>query len=131
MAKLNWGDELRSTAWAVLRRRCPKCRRSGAFTSWFCMRESCPDCGRRFQRLSGSTTGTMQVGALVIPLFAMAVWGVLYLFSGWSLDVNLIVMLVVTTVFGVWVYPYAKLTWEAVDYLIDAAGDEDDHRPAA
>lgn len=105
---------------AVLTRRCPQCGRESAFETWFRMKPACGACGRTFQRPSGSTTGTMQIGSMALVLFAIAAWVVLYHGFGLSRDPALIAMGVGSLLFGLAFHPYAKLIWEAVDSLVDA-----------
>jgi uncharacterized protein (DUF983 family) len=108
---------------AVARKRCPQCGQGAAFAKWGRLKPQCEVCGRVFQRLSGSTTGTMQVGGMVTVVFAILMWFAFYNLAGLSMDAALIAMLAASGVFGVWFFPYAKLLWEAVDYLIDSADE--------
>ena len=112
-------SRIESALWAVVQRRCPQCGRGPAFDGWWRLKPACPVCGRRFQQHPGTTTGVMQVGAMAVVIFAIIAWFPIAALSHGSLDQSLIILIVVSTVFGLWFYPYAKLVWEAVDYLLD------------
>jgi uncharacterized protein (DUF983 family) len=122
-SQANWGERLRAAIWAVARRRCPACGKGPAFAGIWRLRARCPNCGRLFQQHPGTTTGVMQVGAMAVVVFAILAWFLIELLTDWTLDQGLTALVLISLVFGVWFYPYAKLTWEAVDWLIDSASN--------
>src|ERR1700677_3231441 len=63
-----------SGLWAMLRMRCPRCRRGRMFRGWLQMNDPCPECGLLFQREEGYFLGAMYVSyglgcAIVGPAF--------------------------------------------------------------
>ena len=56
-------------------------------------------------------------------LFAIVAWFVVRAVTDLSLDPALIVTMSASAIFGVWFFPYAKLIWEAVDYVIDSSDE--------
>lgn len=60
---------------------------------------------------------------MAVVVFAILAWFVIELLTDWTLDQGLTALVLISLVFGVWFYPYAKLTWEAVDWLIDSASN--------
>lgn len=124
MRRLNWGQRIRHVLLAVARRRCPECGEGRPFRSWFSMYDACPVCGRSFHRQSGSTTGVMQMGSMVLLVVATAIWVVLDALTDWPIAVSLGATMLFSLLFGLWFHPYAKLIWEGIDVLIDSAGDQ-------
>ncbi len=65
------------TLWAIVRQRCPRCRKGRIFRGVFAMNDPCPDCGLLFQRDEGYFVGAMYISygtsvAIVTPLFFAA-----------------------------------------------------------
>ena len=117
------GTRISKSLRAVMRKRCPACGKGRAFRAWGRFMPACDVCGRTFARLSGSSTGTMQVGSMATVLFAIVAWFVVRAVTDLSLDPALIVTMSASAIFGVWFFPYAKLIWEAVDYVIDSSDE--------
>ena len=64
---------------AMLRQRCPRCRKGKIFRGPFAMNDPCPECGLIFQREEGYFLGAMYVSyvlanAVVVPVFLTAQW---------------------------------------------------------
>ncbi len=124
MDESTWGQRIRRVLLAVAQRRCPQCGDGRPFHSWFRMREACPVCGRSFHRQSGSTTGVMQMGSMVLLVVATVLWFIVDALTGWPIAASLGATVVLSLLFGLWFHPYAKLIWEGIDVLIDSAGDQ-------
>jgi uncharacterized protein (DUF983 family) len=68
------------TLGAILRQRCPRCRKGPMFRGPLTMNDPCPNCGLMFQREEGYFLGAMYVSsllayALVVPTyFLLAAW---------------------------------------------------------
>jgi uncharacterized protein (DUF983 family) len=63
-----------TTLWALLRQRCPRCRRGQMFRGSFAMNDPCPCCGLLFQREEGYFLGAMYMSfpitsAILIPIY--------------------------------------------------------------
>jgi hypothetical protein len=68
----------------------------------------------------------MQFGSMALIVFAIFCWTLLRLVRPeWSFEQSLIILGVVTVLFGVAFHPYAQLLWEGVDWIIDASGGND------
>ncbi len=107
-------------AMAVLRQRCPRCRRGPVFRGWVAMYPTCPVCGHRFEREPGYFTGAMYVSyALAVPTFAVAFLLARRLVPGWSdtaiLPVALIPFLPLVPV----IVRYSRVIWMHLDWTID------------
>ncbi len=103
-----------------LTRRCPRCGSGDLFERWFTIRERCPRCSLRLQREEGGFLGAMTLNYAVTAAAWLAVlvtWLVVDL-----PDVHVaaltIVSLAVAALAPVLVFPFAKTTWAAVDYLV-------------
>jgi uncharacterized protein (DUF983 family) len=62
------------TCWAMVRQRCPRCRKGKMFRGLFAMNDPCPSCGLLFQREEGYFLGAMYMSypitsAILIPIY--------------------------------------------------------------
>lgn len=89
------------------------------------MHLTCPTCGRVFHKQHGSTTGVMQIGSMATLVFSAGAWFFTDGLTDWSLPATLAAMMTLTAAFGAAFFPYAKLIWESVDYLIDCTTGEE------
>jgi hypothetical protein len=89
------------------------------------MHPACATCGRRFQREQGSTVGVMQIGSMATLVFGSALWHLVDALTGWSLPLSIGASIALTVAFGLGLFPYFALLWEAVDYLIDINNYQD------
>ncbi len=65
--------------WAILRQRCPRCRKGQMFRGRFAMNDPCPVCGLLFQREEGTFLGAMYASyilgsALIFPMYFLISW---------------------------------------------------------
>jgi uncharacterized protein (DUF983 family) len=102
---------------AVLRQRCPNCRRGQVFKGIFEMNDTCPVCGITFQREPGYFLGAMYFSyALGVPIIA-GLTGILKftLLSSWELQ------WVVLPAWGIYlllvpaVFRYSRVLWMHFD----------------
>ena len=105
--------------WALVRLRCPRCRRGRIFKGLLHMNDPCPVCGLLFEREEGYFLGAMYVsyvlGCVIVGaayFLALALWPnvsptalCLYLFAGY---VPLMP----------WVYRYSRAIWMHFDRLV-------------
>ena len=80
-----------STALAILRQLCPRCRaarifRKSIFTGFPRMYELCPNCGLKFEREQGYFLGAMYIsyGLALVTIVAIAL--LLWAFTSWSMQ---------------------------------------------
>src|SRR5262249_45077782 len=70
---------LSARLWAIVRQRCPRCRRGKIFRKYITMNDPCPECGLIFEREPGYMLGAMYFGyflsvAIMAPLFYLLTW---------------------------------------------------------
>lgn len=68
-----------TTLIAIIRQRCPRCRRGRIFRGAFAMNDPCPECGLIFQREEGYFLGAMYVSyllssALILTFYFLVRW---------------------------------------------------------
>jgi uncharacterized protein (DUF983 family) len=111
----------RSVLVAILKKRCPRCRRSRVFRSVLVMNETCPDCALDFDRGDpGYFTGAMYFSyALAIPLIAVLTL-IAYLFApGWSLFRLVVLATIVCSPLIPWIWQYSRVIWMYFDQYFD------------
>lgn len=105
---------------AVLRLRCPRCRKGAVFKGRLAMHERCPLCGYEFEREPGYFFGAMYfsytLGVLLIALLSFAAYWVVppmplqwYAVVGWALFLPLVPA----------VYRYSRVLWMNFDRRMD------------
>jgi uncharacterized protein (DUF983 family) len=105
--------------WAMLRLRCPRCRRGRVFRSLLQMYDPCPDCGLLFQREEGYFLGAMYVSyvlgcGLVVPAYFLAA-------AMWPDTSSLLICLILFAGYVPlmpWLYRYSRVIWIHLDYLV-------------
>ncbi|CAN5204977.1 hypothetical protein BH10PLA2_BH10PLA2_24180 [soil metagenome] len=109
-----------TTLWALLRQRCPRCRRGKMFRGSFAMNDPCPYCGLLFQREEGYFLGAMYMSfpitsAILIPIFFV----LCELLPDW----NSLVIVALTTLIYLPTMPsvfrYSRVLWIYFDRLGD------------
>lgn len=102
-------------------RRCPRCGQGKLFRRWFDITPRCPRCGLRFEREEGAFLGSLVLnygvtGAAFIAL--LIVWLIVDLPDVQVIPLALasLGVIVVVTLF---VYPFAKTTWAAIDLVLN------------
>jgi uncharacterized protein (DUF983 family) len=113
-----WGQ-----LWALLRLRCPRCRRGRMFHSLFGMNDPCPECGLIFQREEGYFLGAMYVSyALAAILMSTGFLLGQWLLPGWHDHAILVCLLLLYVPLTPAVFRYSRAVWIYVDRLICPGG---------
>jgi uncharacterized protein (DUF983 family) len=109
---------------AILRQRCPRCRRGHIFArpllrGWLAMHERCPVCALKFEREQGYFLGAMYVSyALSIPpvfVLILALW----LLAGLRFEVALFGASAAYLPFVPLVVRISRVVWIHIDQRID------------
>jgi uncharacterized protein (DUF983 family) len=98
--------------WAVLRQRCPRCRRGRVFRTATRMNEACPVCGLVFTREEGYFLGAMYVSYGLSSLFlGLGMLGIHLLWP--DLDLGWAVLLAVVAYLPLVpaVFRYSRVIW--------------------
>jgi uncharacterized protein (DUF983 family) len=109
-----------SRAYAVVRLRCPRCRRGLVYRSGTHMNNLCPKCGLKFEREQGYFGGALYVGAAIVMfllgaltfLLSTAVSDVGF---AWSVAIACLVLLPLAPA----VVRYSKVIWMTLDRTLD------------
>jgi uncharacterized protein (DUF983 family) len=111
------------TVWAILRQRCPRCRKGKMFRGQFAMNDPCPVCGLIFQREEGYFLGAMYVSYLLatmilVPSYYLAA----RLFP--RLDGPLVALLAILPYLPLMpaVFRYSRVIWVYFDRAGDSFG---------
>src|SRR4029077_6387049 len=96
------------------------------FRRWFQLVERCPRCGLRFEREEGAFLGSLVLNSGLTPLLEIAY---LILILGLTLPHPNVVALTagavaIAVVIPLFVYPFAKTTWAAIDLILHPEQDE-------
>ena len=86
---------------------------------------SCSACGLVFRREQGAQTGSMYLTAAVTQVFAIALVGIVYGFTDWSVGLSIGVVLPIVAAFCYLFLPFSQSIWVAVEYVTDAANGEE------
>jgi uncharacterized protein (DUF983 family) len=125
------GPERRS-AWggwlALLRQRCPRCRRGKIFRSGITMNDPCPECGLIFEREPGYLLGAMYFSyflgiAIITPLFFGGKW----LLPEWNEMLIALTVVIIYLPLVPIVFRYSRVMWIHYDRLW-APSDLSDHQ---
>jgi uncharacterized protein (DUF983 family) len=105
--------------WAIVRERCPRCRRGKVFKGLLEMNDPCPQCGLIFQREEGYFLGAMYVSYGL----GCAIVGIAYVIAAELFpDVSSIVLCLCLFAAYVplmpWVYRYSRVIWLHFDRLV-------------
>jgi uncharacterized protein (DUF983 family) len=112
-----------NTLWAILRMRCPRCRKGRIFRGTFAMNDPCPACGLIFQREEGYFLGAMYVSYGISTVILTALFfSAKALLPGWdSIQVALLVILPYLPLSPA-VFRYSRVVWIYLDRVIDPHG---------
>jgi uncharacterized protein (DUF983 family) len=106
-------EPARKFGWsAMLRQRCPACRRGAIFRGAISMNDVCPVCGLRFEREPGYFLGALYFSYAI----SIAVLGVFLLIGALllpGLDLGLVVLIAAVVYLPLvpLVYRYARVVW--------------------
>ena len=108
-----------STAWAIIRQRCPRCRKGAIYSGLMRTRPSCPVCGLVYIREPGYFYGAMYA-SYAFGLVTTAYWLPMLL-----LGVNPVLVVLIPTVQLVLQIPvsfrYSRVFWLYLDHRFDQA----------
>ncbi len=105
-----------SRCWAILRQRCPRCRRGRVFRGSLEMNPTCPECGLVFEREQGYFLGAMYVSyTLSTILLGLLTWVASLLLPEWDLGVLVLVACVAYVPLMPSVFRYARVIWMHFD----------------
>jgi uncharacterized protein (DUF983 family) len=113
------GGGLLAGLWAILRARCPRCRRGRVFKGLLEMNDPCPECGLLFQREEGYFLGAMYVSYVL----GCAIVGVAF-FVAQALWPEVPAMLLCFALLAgyiplmPWIYRYSRVIWLHFDQLM-------------
>jgi uncharacterized protein (DUF983 family) len=104
--------------WALVRLRCPRCRRGRMFHGSFAMNDPCPECGLVFQREEGYFLAAMYVSyALSVVLIGGAYWAVTSWLPGIGVVPTMLLTLSMYLPFAPAVFRYSRGIWIYLDRL--------------
>jgi uncharacterized protein (DUF983 family) len=96
---------------ALLRQRCPRCRRGKVFAGQLAMLERCPVCDLVYGREPGYFTGAMYASyVLSVPLLAgltLLVW----LVTRWPIEWALVAAALIFLLFVPAIFRYSRVLW--------------------
>src|SRR5262245_40660847 len=102
--------------WALLRLRCPRCRRGQLFRGRFAMNDPCPVCGLVFQREQGYFLGAMYVSFPIGLVLLGGLYGLgLWLWPHWHPALVTLVMFFVYLPLTPAVFRYSRAVWIYLD----------------
>ena len=112
---------------ALLRQRCPQCRRGKIFRKGIVMNDPCPECGLLFEREPGYLLGAMYFSyflsiAIMAPLFYLCLW----LLPNWNQMLVALVAFVAYLPLVPFVFRYSRVFWIHYDRLL-APSNLSDH----
>jgi uncharacterized protein (DUF983 family) len=118
-----WSGEEPSFTTALLRglaRRCPRCGQGKLFRRWFNFPKKCPRCGLRFEREEGAFLGSLTInyGVTGLAFFALLIGWMVATGGRGRLAPLILASIAVVIVVPLILYPFAKMVWAALDYLI-------------
>lgn len=104
----------------ALARRCLLCGRGGIFRRWLTLAPRCPRCGYRFDREEGYWVGALIVntGATQVAFFVWFLGGLALTWPDVPWNVLLVGGIGLMILFPVVFYPWAKMLWLWVDFLL-------------
>jgi uncharacterized protein (DUF983 family) len=110
-----------SMVWAVIRQRCPECRKGPVFHGLMSMYQECRVCGLRFEREPGYFYGAMYL-SYAFAFLSSAYWIILLV-----MGVNPWIVILLPTIQIILEIPltfrYSRVAWLAVDHALDPGHD--------
>ncbi len=103
---------------AILRRRCPACRRGRVFRRVVAMNARCPECDITFEREAGYFTGAMYASYFLGLATSMPVWMTMLLLGvnpGLILGITAVQLLVMSPL----LFSYSRVVWLHVDNMFN------------
>jgi len=104
---------------AILKQRCPKCRRGKIFRGLMHMNRQCSECGFTFDREAGYWTGAMFVSSFLPMLLVGPVWAIL-VFTGQNIWLAFAITFILLMILIPVTFRYSRAIWLHTDYRLDA-----------
>jgi hypothetical protein len=113
----------KSVLGALLRQRCPGCRREPIFRTRTTMPKSCPGCGYLFEREPGYFVGAMYFSyALAVPACALFTVVLLRVLRGRSEYWAFGGALALLTLLSPWIFRLSRVLWIYFDHFLQRRG---------
>jgi uncharacterized protein (DUF983 family) len=97
---------------ALLRQRCPRCRRGQMFRGHFAMNELCPVCELIFEREPGYFLGAMYLSYGICSLIMIVLYLAFQaLFPNWYPEIVILPCLAIYLPFVPWVFRISRTIW--------------------
>ncbi len=99
----------------ALRRCCPYCGVRGIFSTWWTLRSECPSCGVRFEREEGYFLGAYALNLIFAEFLGLGAVVALMVLTDLALLPLEIIGVALMVGLPVFLYPYARTLWMALD----------------
>jgi uncharacterized protein (DUF983 family) len=114
-----WGR----TLWAIVRQRCPRCRKGRIFRGVFAMNDPCPVCGLLFQREEGYFLGAMYISfAASVAILSALFFTASALLPDWGSYLVALLTTVLYLPLTPALFRYSRVLWIYLDRLLDPHG---------
>jgi uncharacterized protein (DUF983 family) len=111
------------TLGAIVRQRCPRCRKGHIFRGAFAMNDPCPACGLLFQREEGYFLGAMYISFAASVVILSALFFTAYaLLPGWGSYLVALLTTVLYLPLTPALFRYSRVLWIYLDRLLDPNG---------
>lgn len=111
-----------------LRLRCPACGEAKIFRGWLSMNDPCQSCGRKFDREPGYLLGSIYFNYGLTALLVVVFYFALYFTGTLTNNQRLIALGILSLVFPLWFFRYARALWIAFDEKFDPWPNEKELR---
>lgn len=108
----------RALAWRVVRRRCLVCGQGRPFARWLSLRDRCPVCGYRFERESGYWVGAMVLNYGIVGGLGLVLFVAMAFRWTWPVWAQLALWILYAVVGVLALFPYTRLAWIMIDFLL-------------
>jgi uncharacterized protein (DUF983 family) len=109
-------DRHLSMSTAMLRQRCPRCRRGKVFRGLLTMNEDCQECGLHFEREPGYFLGAMYVSyALSVPILGLIILAEYFLLPWLQIEFLAGLAVFPYLLFMPAVFRYSRIIWMYFD----------------
>ena len=115
-----------SKGYSVANLKCPRCHEEGvfytgtwAFTKPFDMKGRCSTCDLNYMPEPGFYYGSMFVSYIIWGWFSLIFVGSLIYFGGWGVESSFLVLILISSVFFVWLYRVSRSIWMNINFKYD------------
>jgi uncharacterized protein (DUF983 family) len=111
------------TLWAVVRQRCPRCRRGRIFRGVLAMNDACPACGLDFKGQEGDFLCAMYISyALAVAIVCPLYFAIAALLPTWDTYLIALVTSVLYLPLSPAVFRSSRVVWIYLDRALDPHG---------